>query len=152
MQEPLRQDEAVRPIDRLLATYSESHLNPVNEIIHCICVPAIVFTLIGLLWSLHPLAAIGLSLASLLYYLSLSRPMALGMALMTGAMLWLLSVLPQQQIWQVSLLVFVIAWIGQFIGHKIEGKKPSFFDDLRYLLIGPLFVLGFLYRRLHIRY
>jgi uncharacterized membrane protein YGL010W len=51
-----------------------------------------------------------------------------------------------------SVSVFVIAWIGQFVGHKIEGKKPSFFDDLRFLLIGPLFVLGFLYRRLHIAY
>jgi uncharacterized membrane protein YGL010W len=48
--------------------------------------------------------------------------------------------------------VFVLAWIGQFIGHKIEGKKPSFFDDLRYLLIGPLFVLAVLYRRLRIAY
>ncbi len=44
--------------------------------------------------------------------------------------------------------IFVLAWIGQFIGHKIEGKKPSFLDDLRFLLIGPLFVLSFLYRRL----
>ena len=52
----------------------------------------------------------------------------------------------------VSLALFVAAWIGQFIGHKIEGKKPSFFDDLRYLLIGPLFVLGVLYRRLKLAY
>ena len=79
-----------RPIDRLLAYYSESHLHPLNEAIHCICVPAIVFALLG--------------------------------------------------------------WIGQFVGHKIEGKKPSFFDDLRYLLIGPLFVLAVLYRRLGIVY
>ena len=49
-----------------------------------------------------------------------------------------------------SLAIFVLAWIGQFIGHKIEGKKPSFLDDLRFLLIGPLFVLSFLYRRLNL--
>jgi uncharacterized membrane protein YGL010W len=61
-------------------------------------------------------------------------------------------VLPQDDVLPVSLGVFVIAWIGQFIGHKIEGKKPSFFDDLRFLLIGPLFVLSFLYRRFHIAY
>ena len=67
-------------------------------------------------------------------------------------MLWLLSILPQGLVWQISLAIFVVAWIGQFIGHKIEGKKPSFFDDVRFLLIGPLFVLGFLYRRLHIDY
>ena len=43
-----------RPIDRLLAYYSESHLHPLNEAIHCICVPAIVFALLGMVWSLHP--------------------------------------------------------------------------------------------------
>ena len=63
-----------------------------------------------------------------------------------------LAMIPDAQRFTVSLTVFVVAWIGQFIGHKIEGKKPSFFDDLRFLLIGPLFVLGFLYRRLHWAY
>ena len=52
----------------------------------------------------------------------------------------------------VSIAIFVVAWIGQFIGHKIEGKKPSFFEDLRFLLIGPLFVLSFLYRRMNLAY
>jgi uncharacterized membrane protein YGL010W len=143
---------AARPIDSLLSTYAESHLNPVNEIIHFICVPAIVFSLLGLFWALHPLVALGAAVAALLYYVKLSLPMAFGMALMSGLMLWLLSMMPQDRIWQISLAVFVVAWIGQFIGHKIEGRKPSFFDDLRFLLIGPLFVLGFLYRRLHLAY
>jgi uncharacterized membrane protein YGL010W len=39
-----------------------------------------------------------------------------------------------------SLAIFVIAWIGQFYGHKLEGKKPSFFKDLQFLLIGPAWV------------
>ena len=64
----------------------------------------------------------------------------------------MLALIPDAQRFNVSLAVFVLAWIGQFIGHKIEGKKPSFFDDLRYLLIGPLFVLAVLYRRLRIAY
>lgn len=143
---------AQRQIDALLAKYSESHLNPANEVIHFICIPAIVFSLLGLIWAAHPLAAIGVTVASLFYYFMLSMPFALGMLLISAAMLWLLSLLPQGLIWQLSLGVFVIAWIGQFIGHKIEGKKPSFFEDLRFLLIGPLFVLGFLYRRLGISY
>lgn len=141
-----------RAIDALLATYSDSHRNPTNEIIHCICVPVIVFTLLGLIWTIHPLAAVGVSLAALAYYLSLSTAFALGMLLMSAAMLGLLFLLPPATILPLSLTVFVLAWIGQFIGHRIEGKKPSFFDDLRFLLIGPLFVLGFLYRRLHLRY
>lgn len=143
---------AQRKIEILIAQYSESHLNHTNEIIHLICVPAIVFSLLGLLWVIHPFAAIGLTLLSLAYYFTLSVPFAMGMILMSGAMLAVLYALPQALILPLSGIVFVVAWIGQFIGHKIEGKKPSFFDDLRFLLIGPLFVLGFLYRRLHIAY
>ena len=141
-----------RPLDRLLATYGESHLHPTNEVIHFVCVPVIAFSLLGLLWSAHPLAALGLVMLSLVYYLTLSVPFALGMLLMSATMLGILALLPQAWVWQISLAVFVVAWIGQFIGHKIEGKKPSFFDDVRYLLIGPLFVLSFLYRRLKISY
>ena len=44
--------------------------------------------------------------------------------------------------------VFVVAWIGQFIGHKIEGRRPSFLTDLVYLLVGPLWTLSKLYKRL----
>lgn len=137
-----------RQIDTLLARYAESHRHHTNEIIHFICIPAIVFSLLGLLWALHPALALVVTAASLIYYLTLSVPFAFGMLVMSAPMLWLLSVLPQEHIFAVSLGVFVVAWIGQFVGHKIEGKKPSFFEDLRFLLIGPVFVLSFLYRRL----
>jgi uncharacterized membrane protein YGL010W len=143
---------AQRQVQVLIDKYSESHLNHTNEIIHFICVPAIVFSLLGLMWAIHPAIAVGLSLLSLVYYFTLSVPFAMGMILMSGAMLAVLYALPQSIILPLSVIVFVVAWIGQFIGHKIEGKKPSFFDDLRFLLIGPLFVLGFLYRRLNIAY
>lgn len=141
-----------RAIDTLLAQYSASHLNPTNEVIHFVCVPVIVFTLLGLAWAIHPLLALALSVVSLGYYFTLSRPFALGMLLMSAAMLGLLAALPPPTVLPLSLAIFVLAWVGQFIGHKIEGKKPSFFDDLRFLLIGPLFVLGFLYRRLNVAY
>ena len=111
-----------------------------------------VLSLLGLLWVLHPLFAVAITLASLIYYFSLSVSLGFGMVVMFGAMLAALSALPQDLMLKASIAVFGVAWIGQFIGHKIEGKKPSFFDDLRFLLIGPLFVLGFLYRRLNIRY
>ena len=141
-----------RPIDVLLAKYSESHLNHTNEIIHFVCVPAIVFSLLGLIWSLQPLAALGVVLLSLAYYVRLSIPFAAGMLVMSLLMLGVLSVLPPPSILPLSIAIFVLAWIGQFIGHKIEGKKPSFFDDVRFLLIGPLFVLSFLYRKLKLAY
>ena len=141
-----------KPVQILIDQYAESHLNHTNEIIHFICVPAIVFSVLGLLWAIHPVVAIGMSLLSLVYYFMLSVRFAMGMVMMSGAMLAALYALPQGVILMLSIVVFVVAWIGQFIGHKIEGKKPSFFDDLRFLLIGPLFVLSFLYRRLHIAY
>lgn len=146
--------EAAKPrqIDVLLDKYTESHLNPVNEAIHCVCVPAIVLSFLGMIWALHPLAAVAVTVISLLYYVSLSLTFAFSMLVMSSAMLWLLEAMPQATVLPGAIIVFVVAWIGQFIGHKIEGKKPSFLDDLRFLLIGPLFVLGVLFRRLHIHY
>ena len=141
-----------RTIDTLLEKYSESHLNPTNEAIHCVCVPLIVFSLLGLIWAVHPLLALAAVVAALVYYFKLSRNFAFGMLLMSAVMLLVLAALPRPAVLPLSILIFVLAWIGQFIGHKIEGKKPSFFDDLRFLLIGPLFVLGVLYRRLNLAY
>jgi len=139
-----------RAIDVLLARYGESHRNPVNELIHIVCIPAIVFSLLGILWALHPAVALLVAAAALAYYVTLSRTFALGMGVMAGAMLVLLAMLPNGTVLPTSIGVFVAAWLGQFIGHHIEGKKPSFFDDLRFLLIGPLFVLSILYRRIRL--
>lgn len=141
-----------RRIDQLLSRYAQSHQNPVNELIHCVCVPAIVLSLLGLCWTVSPAVALVVAAAALAYYLSLSPPFAVGMLAMSAVMMVILARLPAAAVLPLSVAVFVAAWIGQFIGHKIEGKKPSFFEDLRFLLIGPLFVLGVLYRRWHIRY
>ncbi|MEJ2514422.1 MAG: DUF962 domain-containing protein, partial [Gammaproteobacteria bacterium] len=87
-------------------------------------------------------------------YFILSPSLALGMVLILAAMLVLahwISISSWSLLW-VSVAVFVLAWIGQFIGHRIEGKKPSFFKDLLFLMIGPMWLLAFVYRRLGIRY
>jgi uncharacterized membrane protein YGL010W len=139
-----------RAIDVLLARYGESHRNPVNELIHIVCIPAIVFSLLGILWALHPAVALLVVVAALAYYVTLSRTFALGMGFMAGTMLLVLAMLPDGTVLPTSIGVFVAAWLGQFVGHHIEGKKPSFFDDLRFLLIGPLFVLSILYRRIRV--
>lgn len=141
-----------RTIDALLAQYAASHRDPTNELIHFVCIPLIVFTLLGILWVISPLVAVAACLAALVYYFRLSRPFACGMLLTSAVMLGVLAMMPPLTVLPLSIAIFVLAWMGQFIGHKIEGKKPSFFDDLRFLLIGPLFVLGFLYRRLHVTY
>jgi uncharacterized membrane protein YGL010W len=147
-----RTETGTRAIDALLEAYAVSHRDHTNEWIHIVCVPAIVFSLLGLLWAVHSMAAFLVVALSLVYYARLSVPLAIGMLLMSGAMLVLLALIPPAQLLTASAIIFVVAWIGQFIGHLIEGRKPSFLDDLRFLLIGPLFVLGFLYRRARIAY
>ena len=146
------QPRNTRNIDALLAQYSESHRNPTNELIHFVCVPLIVFSLLGILYALHPVVALAAVGWSMWYYLQLSKPFAVGMLAMAILMLAVLAAMPPMTVLPLSIAVFVVAWVGQFIGHKIEGKKPSFLDDLRFLLIGPLFVLGFLYRRFNLVY
>ena len=141
----------VRRIDQLLSHYGICHTNPTNELIHYIAVPAIVLSVVGMFYSLHPYVAYVCIAASLVYYARLSMVFLVSMAVMLGVMLWAVQLVGPQLFW-VSLAIFVVAWIFQFIGHKVEGKKPSFFEDLQYLLIGPLFVLSHLFRKLGIRW
>ena len=146
------------------AEYSASHRNPVNKTLHFICVPLIVWSLIGLLWSLPAPGRGQLEYANwasyavaaaVLYYAVLSMPLALGVLPVLAAMLLsvdALSQLAQVPLWAVSAAVFALAWLGQFVGHAIEGKRPSFFKDVQFLLIGPIWLLAALYRRAGIRY
>lgn len=141
-----------RKVDRLLAHYEESHRNPTNELIHFVAIPAIMLSIIGLLFALHPWVAYAFVGASLVYYALLRTPaFLLAMAVLTAIALALVHamgglVLP------ISAAIFVVAWIFQFVGHKLEGKKPSFFEDIQYLWVGPLFVLSKLFLRLGLRW
>jgi len=151
--------------DEWFREYGESHQNPVNKALHWICVPAIVFSLVGLLWALPVPAAFAdvspwlnwgtlFVAAAMIWYLLLSWPLALGMVMVSALVVWGNFMLAELDtpLWQIALAIFVIAWIGQFIGHKIEGRKPSFFKDIQFLLIGPVWLLGFIYRKAGIRY
>lgn len=140
-----------RRVDQLLTHYGLSHQNPVNERIHFVAIPLIMLSLLGLLHALHPVAAYGFVAASLVYYARLSSVFFITMSL--GSLLALsLIKLMGGSVLTVSLAVFAGAWVLQFIGHKIEGKKPSFFEDLQYLWVGPLFVLSKLFLRLGVRW
>jgi len=100
-----------RTIDTLLAQYGESHRNPVNEQIHIICVPLIVLSLLGMLWWIHPLVAVAVVVASLVYYWKLSRPFAAGMLVMALLMLGLIAALPAVTVtspWKPPDQVFVV--------------------------------------------
>jgi len=148
--------------------YGESHLNPINKAFHWICVPVIFVSIIGLLsqvpmpWQardtgVFPYLHLGtlLILAGLVFYLRISLSMSIGMLIVSSLSLYIVKRLNLDfvdiALW-IYFIAFVAAWIGQFIGHKIEGKKPSFFDDLKFLMIGPAWLLGFIYRKLGLRY
>ncbi|MFD2246760.1 DUF962 domain-containing protein [Pontibacter ruber] len=160
----------MRNMQQWFDEYGHSHQNPTNKLIHWICVPVIFFSIVGLLASipsdsikmmfppqLQPFVHFGtvVVLLGLLFYLRLSFTMFLGMALVSGLVLLGVRALEEWgtlPLWATCLLLFVLAWIGQFYGHKVEGKKPSFFKDLQFLLIGPAWLLGFIYRKLGIPY
>src|SRR4029453_7945245 len=129
---------AQREVDRLLAHYGESHQNPRNERIHFVAIPLIMLSLLGLLWAAHPWRAVCFVAASLVYYARLSLVFLVAMAILSAVGLALVYAMGSLVL-PLSAAIFVAAWIAQFVGHKIEGKKPSFFEDLRYLWVGPLF-------------
>ena len=159
----------MRKIDQLFAEYGESHQNPTNKTIHWICVPLIFFSIVGLIASIpsqavqsifglgNPYAnwAAVILVLVLIYYVSLSIPLSIGMMLFGALCLFLANFLARlinMPLWATSLIIFFLACIGQFYGHKVEGKKPSFFKDIQFLLIGPAWLMHFIYKRLGIPY
>ncbi|WP_151824386.1 Mpo1 family 2-hydroxy fatty acid dioxygenase [Acinetobacter bereziniae] len=119
--------------------YSESHQNKTNKAIHWICVPAILFAIIGILAHFSTLLTVLLLVLTLVFYTRLDIVLAVAMTALIAVMAWVIYLLPVGVGFYIG--VFVLAWIGQFYGHKIEGKKPSFFKDLQFLLIGPVWCM-----------
>ena len=158
----------MRKIDLLLSEYGESHQNVTNKTIHWICVPLIFFSVVGLIASIpsgfvqkilgegNPYAnwATVLLILAIAYYFTLSIPLTIGMILFAAFCLFLTRLINETStpLWTVSLLIFVVAWIGQFYGHKVEGKRPSFLKDLQFLMIGPAWLMHFIYKKIGIPY
>lgn len=155
----------MKSIQQWLDDYSESHRNATNKLIHWICVPLILFSVLGLLWIVPVPAAMSqfgawvnwasvLMAFAVVYYLVLSPSIAIGMALVALVMFTVISRIQEAEpapLWMVFAGVFVAAWVGQFIGHQIEGKRPSFFKDLQFLLIGPAWLMADVYRKAGIK-
>ncbi|QXC38864.1 Mpo1-like protein [Aeromonas jandaei] len=148
----------MKGIEEWFEEYGQSHRHPANVAIHKLAVPGIYLCSLGLLWSLPagPLPA-GLNWAAvaaipvLAFYLQLSFALFVGMAGLTALGLACCHQWQGPLLWP-ALFIFVLLWIAQFVGHRIEGKRPSFLADLQFLLIGPAWVLASLYRRLGIPY
>lgn len=146
----------MRNLAEFLEAYGESHQNPVNQWVHFICVPAIMISALGLLWlvplgqwlGLPEAVAFWVNGATLVGVLSGGIYLKLGLGVFALMTAWfalslgiILAVLASgvSLFWS-SLAVFALAWMAQIWGHKVEGKKPSFIEDLVFLLIGPVFV------------
>jgi len=153
-----------REVERWLGNYSEDHRNPTNILIHWICVPLILWTVIALLWTVPVPESIGRAglwagvamFSAMMFYLRLSRTLAFGMlavfvllGLVTEGLYRVLG--PVNLMW-LAIGVFVAAWIAQFVGHRIEGKRPSFLTDVAYLLIGPAWIVAKIMRKLGVAY
>lgn len=129
----------MKTINQWFDEYSESHQNKTNKAIHWVCVPTILFSIIGILVHFSALLTALLLLLSFVFYARLDLVLAVAMAALLVVMAWLIYTLPVGIGFYIGL--FVLAWIGQFYGHKVEGKKPSFFKDLQFLLIGPVWCM-----------
>lgn len=154
----------MRSVHEWFGNYSRDHQNATNRAIHWVCVPAILWCVIALLWLVpvpHWLGRAGFwaaltMFAAFVFYYRMSRALGIAMALTFIALSLLTEglfrALGSNTLLWLAVAVFVLAWIGQFIGHKIEGAKPSFFTDLAYLLIGPAWLVGKVMRRVGIAY
>ena len=152
----------MKTITEWLDEYGTHHKNPVNKIIHWICVPLIFFSVVGLLYSVklpYTVLHFKLNLAVfalvfvMLFYQKLSATLSFGMFLFSIVCLFFCNLIEVSgmKLWFISMLIFIAAWIGQFIGHKIEGEKPSFLDDVQFLLIGPAWLMSFVYKKIGVK-
>ena len=147
----------MKTLQQWFAEYAVSHQNKTNISVHYICVPAIFFSLVGMFMSIPSQFLknlIGLEnpfienwativlIFTLIFYLRLSFSMFIKMLLFSIVCIVGNFYLGQYSpLLYVSIGIFIIAWIGQFYGHKVEGVKPSFLKDLQFLLIGPAWVI-----------
>ncbi|MEZ2902206.1 DUF962 domain-containing protein [Acinetobacter terrestris] len=129
----------MKTISEWLDEYSESHQDKTNKAIHWVCVPAILFSIIGILAHFSALLTALILVLTFVFYARLDLVLAVAMAALLAVMAWLIFILPVGVGFYIA--IFVLAWIGQFYGHKVEGKKPSFLKDLQFLLIGPVWCM-----------
>lgn len=156
----------MKSMTQWLDDYGVSHQNKTNKLVHYVCVPIIYMTVFGLLWSIpFPFADVPswvnwstvIAVPAMMFYFALSFTVGAGMTLFSALVIvflqwWQATMGDTMSVLVMSIIVFVLAWLGQFWGHHIEGKKPSFLKDLQFLLIGPAWILCFVYKKLNIRF
>ncbi|WP_017463652.1 DUF962 domain-containing protein [Dyella ginsengisoli] len=153
----------MRTMQDWLDSYSADHQNPINQRLHWLCVPPIVWSVTALLWTipvparfLQPGAwAVLVMVAAFAWYWKRSHRLGIALLLAFAALAvftgFLFARLGPANLRWLALAVFVVAWIGQFVGHMYEGRRPSFLTDLSYLLVGPAWLMEKLLRRIGFR-
>ena len=139
-------------LDQWLQQYGVSHQNRINQLIHKVCVPLIFFSLLGMLWDIQWndfRLAWFVALLGLIFYFRLSLKVFFIMVVQVALCFAILFFWSKQSesLFVPNLCIFILAWLGQFLGHKVEGIKPSFYEDLQFLLIGPIWVFSFLFKK-----
>lgn len=155
-----------KSIQQWLDEYGSSHQNKTNKRIHWFCVPQIFWTVMAAIYTIPVLPAMAeisphfnwavvLSMLAILFYVRLSFSLAIGMTFFTAAsyaiVLWFETAFPGYLLWFAGIW-FVVLWALQFYGHEVEGKKPSFFKDVQFLMIGPAWLMSFIYQKLGLKY
>ena len=155
----------MRDIHQWFGSYAGDHRNRTNRAIHWVCVPTIMWAVIAALWTIPPILpqwfrpglwAVVAMFAAFLFYHRLSRNLGYAMAvvfIVSGAIAWALyGALGPRALLILAAALFAAAWIGQFIGHAIEGRRPAFLANVVQLLIGPAWLMGKLMRKFGIVY
>ena len=165
----------MRTLQNWLDDYEVSHQNKTNKAIHWVCVPIIFFSVLGLLASIphdfilesfkgidgkvtpHIHFGTLAVIFAMIFYIRLSPLMAIGILFYCLICLLGIGVIINLKpfglsLFSISTILFILAWIVQFFGHKLEGAKPSFLEDIQFLLIGPAWLMGFVYKRLGIKF
>jgi len=131
-------------LSRLFDDYGSYHRHPTNKLCHYLGIPMIVFTSVGLLWRLSPAVSLAIFLFAVGYDLRLSVRLTVPFALFVVLSAALAPGVPATFLWA----GFLLGWALQFVGHFLyEKKAPAFFENLRQLLVGPLWIIGTLVGR-----
>jgi len=160
-----------RPIDVIIDQYDSFHQKPANRVINYFCIPLLVFSIVGFVWSLPfpQLKFLGAYISylnwgsfliafSVYYYMRLSPVISYIVLLILFALIY--GIIQMQAagkaggfiVPQICVFVFVMSIIAQFIGYQIEGKKPTFSDEFKFMLTGPIWLLSLVLKKFGVRY
>lgn len=148
-------------INKLFKEFETYHTNPTNIKLHLICIPAILYSFLGIFHTILKYSSLNLNTELLIYttfvtpglvfLFKCSLVLTLELILISlPVVLFYFLTIPSFELQSLLLFIFifVIGWFGQLWGHKLENKRPAFTKDFIFLFVGPLWVLNFLNKKI----